>query len=184
MWSKCGRWSRADHRWLVMPEHTKLIGKVVAAASRKEDKPSWLLLVINRAEWKEHSLPLRAFITSQITLKANIDAQNDNAFDGALTLPESVYRRRSRAQNYPRSELSVSAAHPLHDGTVESGEAQELIYQRLEHIRVLPARNGAVFLLSPKDHLKLPSGTMFVLHHRLATASAPASTQKPPGSTQ
>ena len=53
---------------VVMPENAKLSGKIVAAASRQDDKPSWLLLVVDRAEWKEHSLPLRAFIISQITM--------------------------------------------------------------------------------------------------------------------
>ena len=161
---------------LVMPEHTKLTGKVVSAASRKDDKPSWLLLVIKRADWKDHSIPLRAFITSQITMKATIDAQNDSTFDGALSLPENVLRRRSRTQDYPRSDLSVSAAHPLHDGTVESGESQQLTYQRLDDVRLLQGKYGAVFLLSAKDHLKLPSGTMFVLHNRPKTEPKPAET--------
>jgi hypothetical protein len=164
---------------LVMPEHTKLTGKVISAASRKDDKPSWLLLVIKRAEWKDHSVPLRAFIISQITVKTTVDAPNDSAFQGALTLPENVLRRRSRTQDYPRSELSVSAAHPLHDGTVESGESQQLTYQRLDDVRLLPGKNGIVFLLSAKDHLKLPSGTMFMLRNRVAPQTEAPTRQAP-----
>jgi len=168
---------------LVMAEHTKLQGKILGAASRQNEKPSWLLVVIKRAEWKHHSVALRAFITSQITVKATIDAQNDTAFEGALNMPENVFRRRSRSQSYPATDLSLSAAHPLHDGTVEAGEAQQLTYQRLDDIRLLPAKNGAVFLLSPKDHLKLPSGTMFMLRHRLAPPTQPPA-PKPAGSMQ
>ena len=166
---------------LVMPEHTKLHGKIVGAASRMNDKPSWILLVVDRAEWKEHSVPLRAFVTSQITVKANVDAQNDSAFEGAISLPESVYRRRSRAQNYPTSELGVSASHPVRDGTVEAGDTQQLTYQRLDDVHILQAKSGAVFLLSQKDHLKLPSGTMFMLHNRPGGVQRSAEAGKAPG---
>ncbi len=169
---------------LVMPEHTKLRGKIVGAASRTDDKPSWVLLVVQQAEWKEHSVPLRAFITSQITLKAKVDAQNDSAFEGAISLPESLYRRRSSSQSYPTSELSISAAHPLRDGTVETGEVQQLSYQRLDDVRLLQAKNGAVFLLSQKEHLKLPSGTMFMLRNRPAAAAPAQAPQKATASTQ
>ncbi len=168
---------------LVMPEHTKLHGRIVGAASRKNDKPSWVLLMVDRAEWKQHTVPLRAFVTSQITLKAKVDSPNDSAFEGAISLPDSLYRRHSRSQSYPTSELGVSAAHPVRDGTVEAGQTQHLSYQSLNDVHILQARNGAVFLLSPKDHLKLPSGTMFMLSNRPAVAPAPAAAQAP-GSTQ
>ncbi len=151
---------------LVMPEHTKLQGKIIGAASRKNDKPSWVLLMIDRAEWREHSIALRAFVSSQITVKAKVEPQDDTAFDGAISLPETLSRRRSRSQSYPTSELGVSAAHPVRDGTVDAGQTQQLTYQRLDDVHILQAKNGAVFLLSQKDHLKLPSGTMFMLHNR------------------
>jgi hypothetical protein len=166
---------------LVMPEHTKLLGKVVSAASRHKDKPSWVLLMIDRAEWKEHSLALRAFVFSQITVKAKVETQNDTAFDGAISLPESLSRRRSRSQSYPTSELGVSASHPVRDGTVEAGQTQQLSYQRLDDVHILQAKNGAVFLLSQKDHLKLPSGTMFMLRNRPAGAQRSAEAGKAAG---
>jgi len=160
----------------VMPEHTKLSGRVEGAASRQNDKPSWLLLVIDRAEWKGHSLPLRAFIISQITVKASVQAENDSAFQGALDMPDAVLNRRSHAQLTTQGDpgssgLSVSAAHPLKDGTIEKGQAQQLSYQRLDDVHLLPASNGAIYLLSAKDHLKLPSGTMFMLRNRPLPAS-------------
>jgi hypothetical protein len=163
---------------VVMPENTKLQGKVAAAASRQKDRPSWLLLIIQRAEWKDHSLALRAFITSQITMKADVEGQDDSTFQGALNLPDNFYRRRSRGQNYPTSDLAVSAAHPVRDWTVEGGQTQQLSYQRLDDVRLIQDKNGRVFLLSQKDHLKLPSGTMFVLQNRPlgAQSAAPAAT--------
>ena len=151
---------------LVMPEHTKLHGKIVGAASRKDDKPSWLLLVVNRAEWKDHNIPLRAFIASQIAVKAQVEAQNDSSFEGAINLPDSLHRWHStRTQSYPTSELGVSASHPVRDETIEAGQAQQLTYQQLDDVRIMQAKNGAVFLVTSKDHLKLPSGTMFMLRN-------------------
>ena len=159
---------------LVMPEHTKLHGRIVGAASRKNDKPSWVLLVVDRAEWKEHSVALRAFVTSQITMKAKVDTPNDNAFEGAISLPESLYRRHSQSQSYPTSEVGISASHPVRDGTVEGGQTQQLTYHRLDDVHIMQGKNGAVFLLSAKDHLKLPSGTMFLLRNRVAATQRPA----------
>ncbi|MFZ0707710.1 MAG: hypothetical protein WAM71_19065 [Candidatus Korobacteraceae bacterium] len=160
----------------VMPEHTKLSGRVLGAASRQNDKPSWLLLVIDRAEWNGHSLPLRAFIISQITVKASVQAENDSAFQGAIDMPDALFNRRSHAQLTTQGDpgssgLSVSAAHPLKDGTIEKGQAQQLSYQRLDDVHLLPASNGSIYLLSAKDHLKLPSGTMFMLRNRPLPAS-------------
>jgi hypothetical protein len=171
---------------LVMPENAKLHGKVVASAPRQNDKPSWLLLVVQRAEWKGHEVPLRAFITSQITVKAKLPARNDTVFDGALNAPENVYRRRSRAQSAqtnPSAGVGVSPGRPVRDWTMDSGEAQTLHYQRLDDLRMMQARNGAVFLVSTKDHLKLPSGTMLMLHHHPAPPTE-APQQKPEPSTQ
>jgi hypothetical protein len=166
---------------LVMPEHTKLHGKIVGAASRNNDKPSWVLLMVDRAEWKDHTVPLRAFVTSQITMKAKVEAQNDSSFEGAINLPDSLHRwHSSRTQSNP-SELGVSASHPLRDGTVEEGQAQQLSYQQLEDVHLLQAKNGAVFLLSQKDHLKLPSGTMFMLRNRPGGTPRSAEAGKAPG---
>ncbi len=171
-----------------MPEHTKLHGRIVGAASRQNDKPSWLLLMIDRADWDQHSIALRAFVTSQITIKAKVDSQTDSAFEGAISLPDSLYQRRSHSQsypqNYPASDLAASAAHPVREGTVERGQDQQLNYQRLDDVHILQARNGAVFLLSPKDHLKLPSGTMFMLRNRTTVTQPQPAAQKPAASAQ
>ncbi len=153
---------------LVMPEHTKLHAKILGSASRKDEKPSWVLLVVQNAEWKDHNVPLRAFITSQITVKAKVDAQADNAFERAMSMPDSLYRRRSRSQSNPTSEVGVSAAHVGRDWAVESGQDQQLSYQRLDDLRIMQDKNGRVFLVSQKEHLKLPSGTMFMLRNHLA----------------
>ena len=55
---------------LVMPANSKLRGRVVGAAPRQGDKPSWLVLLVERAEWKKQSVPLHAFISAQIDRKS------------------------------------------------------------------------------------------------------------------
>ena len=110
---------------LVMPEKAKLHGKIVGAASRQNDKPSWVLLVVQQAEWKEHSIPLHAFVTAQITLKAEVPAENDTAFQGAIELPEIERRRHgARTQSYPGSDVSRAMGHPPRDSTVEANDAR------------------------------------------------------------
>jgi hypothetical protein len=152
---------------LVMPENAKLRGKILAGASRQNDKPSWVVLVVERAEWKQHSIPLHAFIASQITVKAKVPGQSDNAFEGALDLADIEHARyASRTQGNPGSSRSRSMGHPPRDATVERNDASELSYQRLEGVYIRQAKNGIVFLLSPKPHLKLPSGTMFMLRNQ------------------
>jgi hypothetical protein len=158
---------------LVMPENAKLHGRIVNAASRQDDKPSWVLLVVERAEWKEHTIALHAFITSQITTEAKIAGENDSAFENAINLPDTLHRRRSRSQTNPSSDLAVSATHPPRDATVQTTEAQQLSYHGVDDLRIVQDKNGRVFLLSQKPHLKLPSGTMFMLCNHAAVASIP-----------
>ena len=169
---------------LVMPENSVLHGTVVGAASRQNDQPSWVLLVVERADWQQHSVPLHAYITSQITIKTTTAGHNETPFGGAISLSDSLYHRRSRSQVNPNSGLSIAATHPARDGTIEASEAQQVTYQRLEDVHLLQAKNGAVFLVTPKNHLKLPSGTMFMLRNRAAPAAAQAATQIASGTTQ
>jgi hypothetical protein len=53
---------------LVMPAQTKLFGRIVGTAPRQGDKLSGIVLLVERAEWKKHSVPLRAFISVQMAL--------------------------------------------------------------------------------------------------------------------
>jgi hypothetical protein len=53
---------------VVMPAHTSLHGRVLGASPKQDDKNSWLALVVERAEWKQHSLPLHAFVVAQISI--------------------------------------------------------------------------------------------------------------------
>ena len=166
---------------LVMPENTKLHGTIVNAASRHSDQPSWVLLVVERAQWKEHMVPLHAFVTSQITIKAQVSAQNNNAFDNAVTLPSRRRSPRDPFQNAPGPGVATARTRPLGDATVEPSDTQQLSYHGVEDLRMLQDKTGRVFLVSQKAHLKLPSGTMLMLRNRpIAAAPVAAKTSGSP----
>jgi hypothetical protein len=170
---------------LVMPENTKLHGKVVGAASRQNDKPSWMVILMENAEWKDHSIPLHAFMAAQITMKAQVQEQNDSTFDGAVNLPDVEHRRHSaRVQANPVNDLPTSVSHPPREATVEGKDAMQLSYHTADDVRVVQAKNGIFFLLSQKPHLKLPSGTMFMLRNQSMAVQKQVAPAKAAGSAQ
>jgi hypothetical protein len=82
---------------LVMPEDAKLQGKVLGAASSQNNQPSWIVLVLERAEWKQHSILLHAFVSGQITVKVQASAPSDNAFENATNSANNGQRRHGAA---------------------------------------------------------------------------------------
>ena len=166
---------------LVMPEHTRLQATVLGAASRQNEKPSWLVLVVQKAEWKDHTVPLRAFVTSQITVKPKA-SRNDSSSQGATNLSDFEHGRYTPRQGNPFSSRSRSVGRVARDATDGADSAPDPSHQLLEDLYIQQARNGMMFLLSPKRNLKLPSGTMFMLRNQPAGVSVTA--QKGAGSTQ
>lgn len=149
---------------LVMPENVRLHGRVLGAASRQENRPSWVVLVVERAEWKQHDLPLHAFVVAQITVKAQPASQADSAFDNGIN---SLRHHAGRTARAPGREMGASSTSPPQDAVVERNDAPQSISQGLDDVHVLKANNGAMFLVSQKPHLKLPSGTMFMLRNQM-----------------
>jgi len=165
---------------VVMPENTKLQGTIMGAASRQNEKPSWVLLVVQSAEWKEHSIPLHAFVAAQITMKAEVPGGNDSTFQGAIDMPDLERRRRGvRTQANPGSDISKTLGRPPGDATIERNDRLQLSYHGVDDLLLMKDKIGRVFLVSKKDHLKLPSGTMLMLRNKPAVASAQAASPKP-----
>ncbi len=170
---------------LVMPESAKLHGRILGAASRQNDQPSWLVLVVERAEWKQHSIPLHAFVAAQITIKTQLPGQSNNAFQDAINLPDTLYNRHTAArQSAPGRGISAALSHALRDATVEGNDALELSYHGLNDLRLMKDQNGRVFLVSQKPHLKLPSGTMFMLRNQATVEQTEVGATKAAGSAQ
>jgi hypothetical protein len=156
---------------VVMPESAKLRGRIIGAGSRHDDKPSWLLLLVERADWKEHTLALHAFIAAQITANQLRQAGTSDATNGQT---ESV-RRRQAMENSQSSRSTLAMRRRVQDLTVDTGQPMPKASQHLDDVHVVRDRSGSVFLLSQKSHLKIPSGTMLMLSHEPITASeAPA----------
>ena len=152
---------------LVMPENARLHGNILGVASRQNNQPAWVVLVIVRADWKEHSLPLRAFVASQITMKAQPTRQNGATLDKAINMSETVQRRHVR--QLPQGDPPPGPlSRTLVDAAADTNDVQQSAYKGLDDLRIMQDKQGRVFLLSQKSRLKLPSGTMFMLRNQAA----------------
>ncbi len=79
---------------LVMPANTSLHGRVLGASPKQDGKNSWLALVVERAEWTQHSLPLHAFVAAQISISVT---NNQRAADPGMAGNTTANPRRARA---------------------------------------------------------------------------------------
>ena len=154
---------------LVMPENAKLQGRVLGAGSSQNNQPSWMVLVLERAEWKQHSIPLHAFVSAQITLKLRAVGPGDSAFENQVNSRSNLQTRHGAALSSASGRQVPGSPHALQDATVQSSDAQQSDYHGADDLRIAPGKNGIVFLVSPKPHLKLSSGAMFMLRNQ-ATA--------------
>jgi len=138
---------------LVMPPQSKLFGRVVGAAPRQGDKPSWLVLLVERAEWKQHSVALHAFISSQIALVPGPNLNINPADDTAASNPRRTGRMSGRVAAQSDSQLSSltkppqDASEMAKDGTVAKPVA-------LKDVRIVRDKDGISYLFSAKSDVK------------------------------
>jgi len=168
---------------LVMPENAKLQGRVLGAASSQNNQPSWVVLVLERVEWKQHSIPLHAFVFRQITLKLRTVGPGDSAFENAINSPNNAQRRRGSMVLSSPGRRPPGPPNTLQDATVQSNDTPQSLYHGLDDLRIAQGKNGMVFLVSPKPHLKLPSGAMFMLRNQ-ATPTTQVAAQTSTASPQ
>jgi hypothetical protein len=165
---------------LVMPENAKLKGRIVGAAPLEGDKPSWLVLLVERAEWKNQSVPLHAFIAAQITV-SQLPNQSQTAGDGG-TLPRDPRRAaresaRAAAQNgvdmSSSTHLPEDSRSATHSGAVPAPAP-------VKDLRIARDANGIVYLVSEHTNVKLPGGALFRLQNQLVPASTAAGEKDKP----
>jgi hypothetical protein len=164
---------------LVMPPKSKLFGRVVGAAPRQGDKPSWLVLLVERAEWKQHSVPLHAFISSQITLAP---APNRNGSTGGTADNAGDLRRMGRvsARAAAQSDTDLtSVTKPPQDATVQSQGDAPVKAAPLKDLRIVRDKDGTAYLFSARSDVKLPGGTMFMLQNHSLAATDPSADAGP-----
>src|SRR5271167_3196295 len=81
---------------MVMPANTSLHGRVLGASPKQEGKNSWLALVVERADWKQHSLPLHAFVVAQIAIALT---NSQRAADTGMAANNPTNPRRTGRQS-------------------------------------------------------------------------------------
>ncbi len=162
---------------VVMPANAKLTGRIVGAAPQQADKPSWLVLLVERAEWKQASIPLHAFITRQIAISVNqLNSQNTDAMTNSNS--RRVGRESARAAVHDGIDNSSSTRMPQ-DAKEVSPQGSGTKTQPIKDLRIVRDKDGIAYLFSANSNVKLPSGTLFVLQNQ--PPQTPAA--QPPGAT-
>jgi hypothetical protein len=156
---------------VVMPKNTKLAGRVVGAAPRLGEKPSWLVLLVERAEWKNESVPLHAFIASQLSIE-QVPLQAAQPADG--TTPPASPRRAARESGRVAVEngvdISTATKLPQDSGSTVPASPGEKPAP-LKDLRIVRSEDGMTYLFAARSNLKLPSGTFFMLQDESANQS-------------
>jgi hypothetical protein len=172
---------------LVMPANALLHGRVLSASPKQEGKNSWLALVVERAEWKQHSLPLRAFVVAQIAISAaNSQGSSDPGIAGNSTANPRTMRQNPRAGVQADPMLS-NVIKPPQDAAA-TGQELGTKHPSLENVGILRDKDGTPFLVSSKTTVKLPAGLLLMLKNEPAggseTADAKPATSTPGGEPQ
>jgi len=167
---------------VVMPANTLLRGRILSAGPKQESRNSWLALVVERAEWKQHSLPLHAFIAAQIMVSP---AQRQAAQNPDSSASTSSPTRRTTTLN-PRADLGTDPSlskviKAPQDANTTGREESGASHPWLEGIGIVRNKDGTTYLLSSKTNVRLPAGLLLMLKNepngepQPATASPPRS---------
>ena len=166
---------------IIIPQNAKLFGHVLGAAAKQGEAPSWISVVVDRAEWKERTLPLHAFIFGQILANpapqtGEADASKSSASSTA-TVPNHapVGNRRNLAD--PRSAIAISRAQ--NEATWDQ-ERTAHPAAGLSDVKLARHKSGATFLFCEKHNLKIPSGILFMLENVPVQAPAASDGQPAP----
>ncbi len=151
-------------RGVVMPANTKLTGRVVGAAPRDGDKPSWVVLLIESAEWKQQSVHLHAFISAQIDTSRPAGNKPDIPTDPATTSSPRRQARQSARVSVDNSGDASTTRLPQ-DAVGGPPPQPDIKVQALKDLRFVRDKDGIVYLFCMTANVKLPSGTLFVLQN-------------------
>src|SRR5271165_3636716 len=122
---------------LVMPANTSLHGRVLSASPKQEGKNSWLVLVVERAEWKQHSLPLHAFVVAQIAISST---NNQRAADTGMQGNTPTNPRRTGRQSAgaaAKYDPSLSSIIKSPQDATQAGEDEAPKYPKLNNVGIL-----------------------------------------------
>src|SRR5208283_2699593 len=150
-------------RDLVIPANARLYGRVLSAAPKQDNKNSWLAVAVERAEWKEGSLPLHAFIAAQIAISTKNQGVADPVItDNATSSSRRAARQAARAASAIDPNLATMVKAPL-EATETRPDQLGPKYPMLENVSLFRGKNGTTYLLSSKANVKLPAGVLLML---------------------
>ena len=162
---------------VIMPANTKLYGRVLGAAPKQGEAPSYISVVVERAEWKQHSIPLHAFILSQVAasvpVEAAVDTSAPNPTDDSRVMRR---RRRDTPQDDPRNTLASNRQAD----TVAWNNQVNMQAPFLKDVKMARKKNGITVLFSEKRNLKLEGGLRFMLQN----VSVQAEVANPPATSE
>ena len=159
---------------LVMPANTSLHGRVLGASPKQDGKNSWVALVVDRADWKQHSLPLHAFVVAQITISpTNPSAADPGIAGNTPTNPRRAARQSVRVMAESDPSLSSVIKSPQ-DSTQTSQNDVAPKYPTLDNVGILRDKVGTTYLVSSKTNVKLPAGALLMLKNEPAGSAETA----------
>jgi hypothetical protein len=159
---------------IVMPANAKLSGRIVGAAPLQGDKPSWLVLLIEKAEWKGQSVALHAFISRQIKVgetTAN-SSQNSDAASSNTPLRRTI-RMNGRVSVENGADMSTTPMPQDAGSTQPATQPRPLL---AKDVRIVTDSDGIVYLFSARENVHLPTGVLLVVQNQSSTKAAPSAT--------
>lgn len=149
---------------LVIPANAKLFGYVLRASAAENGRHSHLSIVVERAEWKDHIVKLRAFIAGFGVKKQK---QVTNGLDCISRTTQSNFR--GRKQPLPQTTNSDAELDGC-DTTEEQAALFRSNVNLISQIRMMrDDRDGHTVLISNKN-IHLPGGILVILENREETA--------------
>lgn len=171
------------HKGLILPENTHLFGHVIGASARQGSNPSWISIVVERAEWKDESLALHAYIAG---LLQPSPMTQTGVPDASVTDPGNP----SSVTHDMHVDPQMSNLGDPHRAIREQRAKDEQIFNQ-EHVRFSTGmdelklarhQSGATLLVCEKHNVKLYSGSLFILQNTGPLADHP--TEKPTQAAQ
>lgn len=156
----------------VVPADARLYGRVISVEPKHGDKPSWLAVLVERADWKRHSLPLQAVITAQIVLSqqpSHVAPLSDSS--PHMRTPTRENTREALADGGP--ELTNVIKPPLDAGETSQQSTAPAYPTLHQDVHIFRDKSGITYLVCADSNVKLPGGLLLMLRNEPVRATTP-----------